>query len=74
MGNRRFSRSAVLLSPGDATLSLQVERLFRDAENPDRRAFRSSSQMLAWLTEVLTPAETRRAQEFIEEKPLASNA
>jgi hypothetical protein len=71
-GNRRFSRSAVLLSPGDATFALQVERLFRDAGSPDRRAFRASGQMLAWLAEVLTPPESRRANVFIEGKRLDS--
>lgn len=66
VGNRHFVRSAVLLHPGDAMLSLQVERLFREAANPDRRAFRAPSALLAWLGEVLTPAEARRAWEFLD--------
>lgn len=65
-GNRRFLRSAVLLSPGDATFALQVERLFREAGNPERRAFRAPAPMLAWLEEVLTPLERRRAGEFLD--------
>jgi hypothetical protein len=73
-GNRHFARSAVLLSPGDATLSLQVERLVRDAGNSERRTFRASGPMLAWLGEVLTPHESRRASEFIEQPPSDSRA
>lgn len=65
-GNRRFARSAVLLHPEDAMLALQVERLFREAANPDRRAFRAPAAALTWLSEVLTPAETRRAWEFLD--------
>jgi hypothetical protein len=66
-GNREFSRSAVLLSQTDATFGLQVERLFREAQNPNRRSFRAPDAMLAWLAEVLTPAERHRASTFLAE-------
>jgi hypothetical protein len=66
-GNRQLSRSAVLLSGADATFGLQVERLFREANNPNRRSFRAPAPMLTWLAEVLSPAERARAAAFIAE-------
>jgi hypothetical protein len=66
-GNRELSRSAVLLSTADATFGLQVERLLREAKNPNRRSFRAAAPMLTWLAEVLTPAERLRAAAFLAE-------
>jgi hypothetical protein len=66
-GNRQLSRSAVLLSPTDATFGLQVERLFREAASPNRRSFRDVQPLLAWLDDVFTPAERVRAAEFLAE-------
>ena len=66
-GNRQLSRSAVLLSAVDATFGLQVERLFREANNPNRRSFRAVEPLLAWLGQVLTPAERARAAAFLAE-------
>lgn len=64
-GNRHFVRSAILLAPENAVFNLQVERLCREAGNPARRTFRDVDRFLAWLREVLTPAEIARAAEFI---------
>lgn len=64
-GNREFKRSAVLVAAQEATFGLQVERLFRDAKNEARRSFRASEPMLAWLDEVLTPAEQQQARAFL---------
>jgi len=64
-GNRHFERSAVLLAAEDATFGLQVERLVREAQNRARRTFRAVDPLLHWLGEVLTPAELKRAAEFI---------
>jgi hypothetical protein len=64
-GNRHFARSAVLL-PQHPTFSLQVERLFREAGNKERRAFRTAHAQLDWLSEVLTPEERGRAAEFLK--------
>lgn len=66
-GNRALARSGVLVSNADATFGLQVERLFREAQNPNRRSFRSPEPMLAWLGEVLTPEERQRASTFLAE-------
>jgi hypothetical protein len=64
-GNRQFKRSAALLSLHEATFSLQVERLLRDAQNPARRSFRAMQPMLEWLAEVLTPMEQQQASTFL---------
>jgi hypothetical protein len=66
-GNRELRRSAVLLSASDATFALQVERLVREAGNPNRRTFRGADPLLAWLGEVLAPAERERASAFLKE-------
>ena len=68
MGNARFDRSAVLLAPGKATFVLQVERLFRTANNDARRAFRSPASMLEWLAEVLDEHELARATRFVTDR------
>jgi hypothetical protein len=67
-GNRQLLRSAVLLPAADATFGLQVERLFREAGNPNRRSFRAVEPLLAWLGDVLTPAERARAGAFLAER------
>lgn len=64
-GNRQFRRSAVLVAAQEASLVLQVERLFRDAKNEARRSFRTSEPLLAWLDEVLTSVEQQRARAFL---------
>jgi hypothetical protein len=64
-GNGRLERSGVLLSASNAIFTLQVERLFREAANPSRRAFRQTEPMLAWLAEVLRPDELRRARQLL---------
>ncbi len=66
-GNRALARSGVLLSKADATFGLQVERLFREAQNPNRRSFRLPEPMLKWLGEALTPDERLRASAFLAE-------
>lgn len=63
--NRRVLRGALLLSPGNATLGLQLERVLHAAHNTSRRAFRDPALMLAWLGEVLTPDELQSAEAFI---------
>jgi hypothetical protein len=56
-GNAHLERSAVLLAPGHATFSLQVERVMRVANNPSRRTFRDPFEMERFLAEVLGPGE-----------------
>lgn len=63
--NPRVTRSSVLTSPENRTVNLQVARIIREAENPNRRHFASADEMHAWLSEVLTPEESARLKTFL---------
>ena len=62
-------RSAMLIGES-AVFGLQVERLIREANNPNRRAFRHGPELVAWLGEVLTAAEKKELERFIHEATL----
>lgn len=62
-------RSALLIGES-AVFGLQVERLIREANNPNRRAFRHGHELVAWLSEVLTAAEKKELERFIHEATL----
>jgi hypothetical protein len=42
------------------TLHLQILRMIREANHPQRKAFREPAEVLAFLAEVATPAERDR--------------
>ncbi len=65
--NSRVLRGAVLLAPGQATFSLQLERILRAADHPARRAFYDARAMLVWLADLLTPEEAQYAFHFFED-------
>ncbi len=67
--NPRLLRSAVLINHG-AVLGLQAERAIRAAGNPDRRTFRESQDLEAWLSPVLDDNERRRLHTFLGEGPI----
>lgn len=54
--NPMIERSGHVLGSG-ATLSLQLERIVREAANPLRRTFRSTDDAETWLGEALTPSQ-----------------
>ncbi len=62
-----LTRNAFLLPPGQAILALQVARVLREANNPCRRAFQSATELIAWLGEMLQPAELVRLTAFLSE-------
>jgi hypothetical protein len=62
--NPVLDRSAILVSDS-ALFSLQMERLVREARNPNRRTFRDEAGLVDWVSEVLTQTERRRAIEFL---------
>ena len=62
--NPRMERSGFLVSES-ALFSLQIERMLREAGNPMRRTFRESHEMVAWLSELLTAAESASARDFL---------
>lgn len=63
----RVERSAFLIGES-AVLSLQIERVIRNAANPNRRAFRDPDQLSRWLGEILTPAEISRLDQFLDHR------
>jgi hypothetical protein len=67
--NSHTERSAVLAVPDLPIAVVQFLRLIREAALPDRRLFFSSTELIGWLGEVLTPAELARARQFFAELP-----
>jgi hypothetical protein len=63
--NARVERSAILCSPAHATALLQIERTVSEANNASRRTFREIQELEAWLSEILTPPEQARVNEFL---------
>jgi hypothetical protein len=61
-----FKRSAILLPRDRPTFNLQIERVIRTADVPDRRSFREIAALLQWLKDVLNETELRRAAEFFD--------
>jgi hypothetical protein len=47
---------------GNATFGLQVERMFREAANPNRQAFREVEPLTTWLAASLDAAELAAAR------------
>lgn len=63
----RLLRSAMVLG-SSPTLSLQIQRMLRDAPHPNRRVFRDMREAEAWLSEVVTPPERLRLREVTERR------
>jgi hypothetical protein len=63
----RVERSAFLIGES-AVLALQVERVIRNAANPNRKAFRDPQQLRQWLEEILTRTERSRLAEFLDHR------
>jgi len=59
-------RSAFLIGES-AIFSLQVERVIRESNSPNRRAFRNGRDLVAWVSEILTPPEQIELERFIRE-------
>ena len=60
-------RTATLLSPSP-TLGLQIQRMIREADHPERRAFRDPNELAAWFGEVLTEPERARLAALLAER------
>ena len=63
--NQRLARIALLVAPTNATLSMQLGRIVREANNPDRRVFLVPAEAEAFLGEVLTGSERTRLARFL---------
>ena len=57
-------RTAFLIGEG-AVFALQIERVLRNSNNPQRRSFREPEELKRWLGEVLTPLEQARLSKFV---------
>ena len=63
--NPRVERSATLALQEAPTAMLQFMRMVRLSEHESRRLFVDSHEMITWLSEVLTPVEVQRLEQFI---------
>lgn len=72
--NRKLERAALLVAPSNATLTMQLDRLVRQAQNPSRRVFHGADQAKEFLGEVLDPAERKRLAAFLEPRGEAPGA
>ena len=63
----RVERTGVLLPMGSQALALQIERLHREAGNPNRRTFRASSDLVRFLADVVSLQERARLVAFFDE-------
>lgn len=64
--NPLLERSAILIGNGP-TFDMQMERLVREANSPNRKTFRKHVELVEWLTPVLTAVEVQRATQFYVE-------
>src|SRR5262245_26779067 len=65
--NQSTLRSAALARPDAPVAVLQFLRVIREAGFPDRKLFFNEAELVDWLKQVLSPAETRRLRDFLEE-------
>jgi hypothetical protein len=65
INNHRLERVAILVAASNATLSMQLGRLVREAHNPGRRVFLAASEAEAFLGEIVTAAERTRLAQFL---------
>ena len=63
----RLRRTATLLAESP-TLGLQIQRMIREANHPERRSFRDPDALEDWLGEVLSPAEKARLKLLLGER------
>ncbi len=60
----RLVRTGTLLSESP-TFGMQIQRMIREANNPERRAFREPRELFDWLGEKLDRAERDRLRELL---------
>jgi hypothetical protein len=66
--NATTERSAALAKSDAPVAVLQFVRVIREAGLPDRKLFFEQRELIAWLKEALSEAETRRLIEFLNER------
>jgi hypothetical protein len=70
--NDRIERSAVLITNDQAIFNLQMARMIRRMNYPNRRLFHDPKELQVWLGEVLTPPERLRLAAFLANASLAA--
>ena len=70
--NPRTERSAALASMSSPAAGMQLLRLVKESNHPQRRLFYERDALVQWLAEVLSPVELARLREFTLESPRAS--
>lgn len=63
--NSRLERVAILVSPSNATLGMQLDRIVREVKNERRKAYRETDAALRHLAESLDEPELTRARAFL---------
>jgi hypothetical protein len=63
----RLVRTATLLN-ASPTFGMQIQRMIREANNPNRRAFRDADELFAWVSEVLDPPERVRLRALLRDR------
>lgn len=62
--NIHWVRVAILVSPSNATLAMQLTRIVRESNNPSRQVFFETDRALTFLGEVLQPDEISGLRAF----------
>jgi hypothetical protein len=62
----QVERTAFLIRDS-ALFALQVERVIRNSNNPNRRVFREPEALKEWLGEILDPFEQGRLAQFVDD-------
>jgi hypothetical protein len=65
--NPRLERIGILVAPTNATLTLQLSRITRDAQYAERRVFQTGTDAISFLGPVLDPTESERLRDFVAE-------
>jgi hypothetical protein len=67
--NSNIEFSGILVAPTSGIAILQMERLVRESQNPNRKAFRSADALMEWLGQHLTIEERARMNAFLSRPP-----
>jgi hypothetical protein len=65
--NARLERVAIMVAPTNATLSMQLHRIVREASYTARRVFHEEDAAQAHLAPILNPNELARVREFLSD-------
>lgn len=71
--NTRWERVAILVAKSNATISMQLQRIVRESDNPSRRVFFEAEEARAFLDEGLDAAERARLRAFLDESETPSS-